>query len=95
MTDLITQYLYNGDFLGFFAAFYTEAMGGIFWGFLIYMVITPLYMQTENIGYVIVAILLLSSGIVALVPISAYGIVGLFLALGIGGIMTLVYTRYR
>lgn len=96
MTDLLTDYLWDNNLLGFFSAFYSEQLGeGFFWGFIFYIVLSIFHLRYENMGATIVILLLLTGGLHFLVPINAYRIVGIVLALGIGGILTYLFTRRR
>lgn len=91
MTDLLQQYLMQGDLLGFVNAVFTSSMGSIYYGFLMLIVIVPLYARTQSLAYVTVLAIILSAAFYALVPVAAQSIVGLLLVLAVGGTMLYLF----
>jgi len=88
MSDLITQYLVQGDLIGFVLAIFTSSMGEYFLGFVILLVTVPVYMRTQSLAYVYLLWLLVgSTSLLALVPLGAYTVAAFFTALGGAGIL--------
>jgi len=93
MGDLITQYLVQGDLIGFILAIYTRPMGQIFYGLLMLIPSFTIYMKTQNLTYVYILWAGLSSVMLTMLPLAAFSVAHVFLALGaMGLLMKLVIT---
>jgi len=87
MSDLITQYLVQGDLIGFVLAIFTSSMGEYFYGLLILFITVPVYMRTQSLTYVY--LLWACSGLLLLplIPLGAYSVAGILITVGGAGIL--------
>lgn len=95
MDDFLTQYLFQGDLVGFIIAVWTSSMGQMFYGMLIAILTVPLYMRTQSLTYVSI-LWLLSWGILqTMLPLAVWNIGHVFLILGTGGLLFKLITSRR
>jgi len=91
MSDLITQYLLQGDLVGFIFAVFTSSMGEYFYGIIVLVLTVPLYIRTQSLTYVYLLWALLGGILTALLPLGVLSVANIFLALGIGGLLYKLY----
>lgn len=90
------NFLAEGDWLGFLQAIYVSAFMSVdlFWGFIILLIMAPIYIRTRSLILVCILWILIGGGIIVAAPMVAMlGIA--FLALGITGILVKIFTTLR
>jgi hypothetical protein len=82
------QYLFSGNFLGFFQAIYLSAFGltDILYGAISMLLLVPIYIRTKSLWLLCVLWILLGSFAITLMP-AASPIAIIFLILGVAGIL--------
>ena len=93
MTDLIAQYLLQGDLIGFVQAIYLEKMGEYFFGVLMVLLSLPLYIRTQSLTYVMALWLVCSPLLLYFVPVAGERVLGTLAILALGGLLFLVFRR--
>lgn len=83
----IWQYLYEGDFVGFFNALLITTFNSLSIGIALVtmLFLVPLYIRTKSLMLLVVAWLLIGSFLIATMP-EVSGLAIVFMALGIGGL---------
>jgi len=92
-TDLLWQYLLQGDILGFVQAVFTSVLGDLFYGFIMLIVLVPLYIRTQSLLAVMVVTLLLSGLFYSLTPVGGIGLMRILLTVALGGLLFWLFTK--
>lgn len=95
-TNPFTPFFQEGDWLGFLQAAYVFSFGSadLFYGFLIMLFMSPIYIKTRSLLLMVVLWILVGGGIVAAIPMLAN--VGVFLmVIGVAGLLVRTVTWLR
>lgn len=88
--DMMNFFLFNGNFIGFILAGYTNYIGSLFYGLLLMIFFVPLYNRYKSFSPIIILLILFggAGGLLSLmVPEAGLGISWIFLIVGIGGLI--------
>ena len=93
LSDLMSQYVIIGDFLGFLNAMYTVTLADFFYGGIFMIFIIPIYSRTQSWLYVSATLIFLSTFFYALTPTAAIPILKVVIVISIGGTLFYLFTR--
>lgn len=89
------SYFLTGDFLAGIAAIYTNVLGPIFFGIVIFLAIIPLYLKTNSVILPLGVAILLSGLIEIALPAPAVDLLRFLVILFVAAGLFLVVTRGR
>ncbi|RLG68825.1 MAG: hypothetical protein DRO11_08555 [Methanobacteriota archaeon] len=97
MIDLswLQQYLNNGDLLGFLTACYTRLIGDLFWGIIVLIIGLYLHIRYQSIIPVAIVFIGLGSLFIVFVPLAAYKLGYVLIALGLGSLLYKFIRSFR
>jgi len=83
MSDLLTQYLMQGDFIGFINAVYVSILGELWFAIPLMILFIPLYIKTESLEFCAILWVLIGGSLIAMLPAMAATTGTLLLVLGL------------
>ena len=83
MSDLLSQYLMQGDFIGFINAVYTSILGELWFAIPLLILFVPLYIKTESLEFCAILWILIGGLLIAMLPAMAATTGTLLLVLGL------------
>jgi len=83
VTDLLTQYLMQGDFFGFINAVYLSILGELWFAIPLMILFVPLYIKTESLEFCAILWILIGGSLIAILPAMAATTGTLLLVLGL------------
>ena len=89
------QYLVSGDFLGFITAVYTSVLGVYFFGMMILLVFSPIYLKTRSAVYTMIIWLTSGFALIAILPAGFYQLGAIFIYLSGGGALYYLFRNMR
>ena len=92
-SDLLSQYLMNGDLIGFINAVYTSLLGEIWYAIPLAIIFIPLYIKTGSLTFCSIMWILLGSLLVGLLPARAATVGTTFIILGIAVLLYKLVSR--
>lgn len=85
----------SGDFLAGISLIYTNILGPLFYGVLVFMVIYPIYAKTQNVVLPAVLAILLAGAFEAVIPAPVIVLARFFVILTVATGLFLIFTRGR
>jgi len=89
------QYLVAGDFLGFIQAVYTSVLGLYFYGMLILIIFSPIFLKTRSAVYLMIIWLVSGFALIGSLPAGFYQIGAIILYLSGGGALYYLFRNMR
>lgn len=83
MSDLLSQYLMQGDFIGFINAVYMSILGELWFAIPLLILFVPLYIKTESLEFCAILWILIGGLLIAMLPAMAATTGTLLLVLGL------------
>ena len=83
MSDLLSQYLMQGDFIGFINAVYMSILGELWFAIPLLILFVPLYIKTERLEFCAILWILIGGLLIAMLPAMAATTSTLLLVLGL------------
>ena len=93
MSDLLSQYIMNGDLIGFINAVYTSLIGEIWYAIPLAIIFIPLYIKTGSLTFCSIMWILLGGVLVGLLPARAAAAGTVFIILGIAVLLYKLASR--
>ncbi len=88
------NYIIDGDLIGYVNAVYTGVVGPFYFGFLILIVLMPLYLRSRSAIYVMIFWIVTGVGLINILPAGFYQIgAALFYLVG-GGLLFYVFRSF-
>lgn len=83
----------EGDLSGFVIGTYTDVVGDLFWGLVFLGCLAPIYIRTQNLGYVSILWVILGALLEMAVPAEAMSLGKILIILGLAVLLYRVFVR--